>query len=463
MSELPAGIEPADAPVPRDSASALVLRRGSRGGGEVLMGVRSRRSRFMPGHLAFPGGVVDAGDGEGDGRFLRGAVRELAEETGVSIEPRRWLEAGERTTPAMFPVRFRTVFFVTELPRETVAPQPPGEEIESLRFVAPAQALREWTRGDCAIPPPVLPLLRALAGAEGLPLPELAGRLAETNEREQRAPRIEFTPGFWMLPLRTPTLPPATHTNVWMPGGARFALIDPGSSEADELARLEEVIERRGAEGGRPGVVLLTHHHIDHVGGAAQLARRLQVPLRAHPDVLTTLGDALAGVECLPLFDGDEIDLEGVVLRAVHTPGHAPGHLAFHLPDERLLVAGDLLSGLSTILIDPAHGDMGQYIDSLRRVQALDCRTLLPGHGPPLPGRALDKLIRHRLDREARIARQVRDGSAALARIARAAYEELPEMPQGLIELQTLAHLVYLERQGKVRRLDDAGGEWEAA
>ena len=79
MSELPAGLEPAPEIVPRDSASAIVLRPGPRGR-EVLLGVRSRRSRFMPGHWAFPGGAMDAQDRAGEpGAFSRCAARELAE------------------------------------------------------------------------------------------------------------------------------------------------------------------------------------------------------------------------------------------------------------------------------------------------------------------------------------------------------------------------------------------------
>ena len=74
-------------------------------------------------------------------------------------------------------------------------------------------------------------------------------------------------------------------------------------------------------------------------------------------------------------------------MEAHHTPGHAPGHLAFHLRERRALIAGDMVGGMSTILIDPEQGDMGAYLDSLERLRRLDCRTLLPGHGPPLPAK----------------------------------------------------------------------------
>ena len=81
MSELPAGLEPAAEVVPRSSASAIVLRPGP-DGREVLLGVRSRKSRFMPGQWVFPGGGLEPQD---DGDFARCAARELAEETGLVV------------------------------------------------------------------------------------------------------------------------------------------------------------------------------------------------------------------------------------------------------------------------------------------------------------------------------------------------------------------------------------------
>jgi glyoxylase-like metal-dependent hydrolase (beta-lactamase superfamily II)/8-oxo-dGTP pyrophosphatase MutT (NUDIX family) len=459
MSELPAGVAPARPPEPRDSASAVLLR-GKPGEWEVLLGTRSRRASFMPGHLAFPGGVVDPEDGDGAGRFARCASRELAEETGLEVGVEDWTEAGERVTPPLFPLRFRTRFFVAGYPDGAPPPGPATEEIEELAFRPATVALAEWTSGRIRIPPPVLPLLRTLVEAAELEVPQIAERLGRANAVEQRAPRIEFLPDVWMLPVRTATLPPATHTNVWMPGGRRFVVVDPGSRETDEQQRLVEVIERRRMLGHEPRVLLLTHHHRDHTGRAAELAGRLRLPLLAHPRVLEQLGGAAADLGVEALVDGDEMDLDGMTLRALLTPGHAEGHLAFELPERSALIAGDLLSGISTILIDPEHGDMAAYLASLERARSLGCDLLLPGHGPPLPGRALDELIEHRRDRERRVIEAVEVAGPELAGIARRTYAEEPGLPQPLIELQTLAHLIDLERRGLARREEPQGRRW---
>jgi len=465
MSELPAGIPAATAPVPRESASAIVLRTAVDGGWLVLMGLRSRKSRFMPGHLAFPGGRMDPGDRpEDEGAYRRCVSRELQEETGLEIAPESWSDAGERTTPPLFPVRFRTLFFVARVSEDTpLEVRPADRENEELRWCRPAEVLDDWHAGAVRLPPPVSPILRSLAGA-GDDLEHLARAVDEANSLEQRHGRVEFVPDVWMRPMLTETLPPATHTNVWMPGGQRFVIIDPGSAIEAEQATLFAVVERRRAEQGQlPAAVLLTHHHRDHVAGAAAVARQLGIPIRAHASVLDGLGDTCAGLELQPIADGDVLDLGGLSLQAIFTPGHAPGHLVFHAIERRLLFIGDLVSGLSTILINPDDGDMGAFLQSLERARSLNCQMLFPGHGPPLPGRELERVIAHRRDRESKIAALLSAAPRSLAELAREAYQDVPEMPAALIERQTLAHLLLLETTGRARREQPSSDVWYGA
>jgi glyoxylase-like metal-dependent hydrolase (beta-lactamase superfamily II)/8-oxo-dGTP pyrophosphatase MutT (NUDIX family) len=466
MSELPPGLSRAEPPEPRDSALGIVLRRLADDGWEVLLGKRSRRSRFLPGHLAFPGGGLDPEDEPGrPGALARCASREILEETGIRIEPDRWHDAGERTTPPIFPVRFRTRFLLAEVGDEALVPsEPPSPgEIESLGFARPAEVLADWRGGSIQVPPPVLPVLRVLASGSPRDPDELAAFLLERNAAEHACPRIEFAHEIWLLPVRSPTLSPATHTNVWMPGGERFVIIDPGTDEEGELRRLVEVIRRREGEGPSPAAVVLTHHHVDHVAGAVPLARELELPVWAHEKVIETLDLPASGLVLREIVDEETFDLGGLSLRAVHTPGHAPGHLAFLIPERRMLVAGDLISGLSTILIDPFEGDMGTYLDSLDRAAGLECRTLLPAHGPPLPGKALDRLVEHRRDREARVLAAVGPEPVEIADLAQDAYQDVPETPQALREMQALAHLLHLEERGKVRRGGDGMRRWSLA
>ena len=456
MSELPDHVPPARVPEARPSALGIVIRR-SAGGWELLFGRRAATSRFMPGYLAFPGGRFERGDGsEADPlAWVRCVAREMREESGLDIPVASWRPAGERTTPPFFPVRFRTAFFVAELPSSATLPETPPqpEEIATLEFRNAPEMLEAWARGEVLVPPPVLPILREAALRPPESAEELATRVGALNASEQALPRIEFVPDVWVWPTPTATLPPATHTNVWMPGGARFVVIDPGCGDPEEIERIVRVVRRREAAGSRATEIVLTHHHRDHVDGAAALARALDLPVAAHAATLDRVAGKLHGVETRAIADGERLELGGQTWTALHTPGHAPGHLAFHEPARRWMIAGDLVSGLSTILVGLVDGDMGLFMDSLRRVASLGVRSVLPSHGAPLPGKALAAALIHRETRELRVmAALTADGSHELAGIAAEAYADTPAAPVPLRESQTRAHLEKLEREGRVTR-----------
>ncbi|HEX4823011.1 MAG TPA: MBL fold metallo-hydrolase [Candidatus Polarisedimenticolaceae bacterium] len=447
MSELPDDVDPAPIPEPKDSALGIVLDRG-----RVLLGRRARRSRFMPGNLAFPGGRMEPEDRPGTaGAFERCVSREVLEETGLAIPETAWYPAGERTTPPIFPVRFRTRFFVAVaggIPLPPVAPQP--QEIETLAFEDPKGVLDAWAAGRALVPPPLLPILRLLVTLTDADPSRLAARIAAINAAEDPVPKIEFSPGVWVLPVRSRTLPPASCTNVWIPGGTTSVVIDPGSDDEAEHARLLRLVRRRADEGSPVTSVVLSHHHRDHVAGAARLAQALGVPVLAHAATLARV-PALAGAPTRALVNGEVLDLGGMRLIAHHTPGHAPGHLAFYDEERRLLLAGDLVSGLSSILVGFAEGDMEDYLASLRRVAALAPKAVFPSHGPPIPGAALAAAVAHREERERLVAAALNDTPRALQDIARDAYADTPEAPAFLREMQTRAHLVHLKERGAAR------------
>ena len=186
MSERPDDIPPAVPSTPIDSAVVAAVRRGP-DGWELLLGLRSRRSRFFPSHWACPGGRVEPVDRPDDpGAFVRCGARELLEETGVRVAPGDLHPIGVRTTPPFMKLRYHSPFFLAVVPPGTEPPGLPSpEEIEELRFVPAREAVARWEAGTMLTPPPLPPLFRSLAEAKPALRPaELAACLLADHSAE---------------------------------------------------------------------------------------------------------------------------------------------------------------------------------------------------------------------------------------------------------------------------------------
>jgi glyoxylase-like metal-dependent hydrolase (beta-lactamase superfamily II) len=484
------GAAPAPKPA-RASASVVLWRRQAEGEIEVFWVRRSPALPFMGGWHAFPGGSLERSDAatpmlgaprglenpqgrvpqpDGEPRDLppdavpglaAGALRELCEEVGLNVDdPTRLVFAGRWLTPPLGPLRFDNRFFLLEWPagqpaQPRVDPAPGGELVEG-EWVRPGQALERWRQGGVMAAPPILHTLKVLA--EDGPLRGLA-RLRDAREANWGPMRlIEFRPGVVLLPQATPTLPPAATTNAFLLGRGEAVLVDPGSPFPDEIDHLEAALRAAAERAGRRlRAIWLTHHHPDHVGGVEALRRRFDVPVFAHPETAARLGARGIAVDG-ELADGDEWTLAGdppMRWRAVWTPGHAPGHLVFFEPTERTLVAGDLVSSVSTIVIDPPQGNMEHYLASLERARDLDPRLLLPAHGPAvLDGRAkLEEFIAHRLAREEKVLAAWRAGLREPEAMIDLVYEDTPDAARPLAARQIRAHLERLLERGRLEEI----------
>jgi glyoxylase-like metal-dependent hydrolase (beta-lactamase superfamily II) len=167
------------------------------------------------------------------------------------------------------------------------------------------------------------------------------------------------------------------------------------------------------------------------------------------------------------LRDGDAIAGDGATLVAVHTPGHASDHLCFYLPEEGALFSGDLILSGSTTVIPDDDGDLGQYLDSLRRVQALAPRRIYPAHGPVIDNAAeiIREYIDHRLLRERQILDVLGGGAATIPDIVAIIYAEVPTALHVMAGKSVHSHLRKLEREARVTEevIAGAASRWALA
>lgn len=285
------------------------------------------------------------------------------------------------------------------------------------------------------------------------------GALSETGHSarvKSVAPTID------VLAVRTPTLPPATHTNTFLVGTGEAVLIEPATPYRDEQDVMVEWVESARARGVELIAILATHHHPDHVGGATALCDRLRLPLWGH----AMTAQRLSGVVKLDrlIEDGERIELEGptkTALTAIHTPGHAPGHLCFTDEASGIMIAGDMVASVGTIIVEPTDGDMILYLESLRRMASLKPHGLLPAHGDIIgdPQAILSFYIAHRLMREGKVMAAI-EAHGAAARptdLVAHAYADTPEALWPLALRSIAAHLIKLEREGRVT---SDGDQW---
>jgi glyoxylase-like metal-dependent hydrolase (beta-lactamase superfamily II) len=237
-------------------------------------------------------------------------------------------------------------------------------------------------------------------------------------------------------------------TNTWIvaePDSPLAVVIDPGPLDERHLARVVAAAEEAGK---RVALTLLTHGHPDHAEGAARFAELTRTPVRALDPALRLGDEGLAA--------GDSVTTGGLELRVVATPGHTADSLSFHLPADGAVLTGDTVLGRGTTVVAHPDGRLGDYLDSLRRLQALTVDggvdTVLPGHGPVLADArgAVEYYLAHRAGRLAQVETAVEAGHRTPAAVVAQVYADVDRALWPAAELSVRAQLDYLREHGLI-------------
>jgi glyoxylase-like metal-dependent hydrolase (beta-lactamase superfamily II) len=315
-------------------------------------------------------------------------------------------------------------------------------------------------------------------------------------------------PGVWRLRLPLPW-PGVPHGNAWaVAAGDGIVLFDTGMHEPGSMANLERAMDMVGLKVEHVRLLVCTHAHSDHCGQAATIVQRAGCELWMHPDhahmtaALDDPGAALmrrlevarsAGVPEEPLRQwaqarrGQSLGVAGIVApdrdlvdgvvvqtdlgpwEVVETPGHAPSHVCLWQRERRLLISGDHLLGRVSLFFDYGYSPdpAGEFLTSLDRVEALDARLCLPGHGRTfgdVPGHiaANRKLVGERL---ASLEDALRgDGPlTAYDAIPRVYGEELTSLTSYWWLNETLCYLRHLQVTGRAEGDGASPERWRAA
>jgi glyoxylase-like metal-dependent hydrolase (beta-lactamase superfamily II) len=316
-------------------------------------------------------------------------------------------------------------------------------------------------------------------------------------------------PGVWRLRLPLPW-PGVPHCNAWaVAAGDGVVLFDCGMHEPGSFAHLERALDMVGLSVEDIRLLVCTHAHQDHYGQAATivdatgcelwmhpnhrhltaaledpdaaLERRVEIarsagvpeePLRRWASARRERSSGVAGIvePARDLVDGVVVETDLGAFRAVETPGHAPSHVCLWQPDRRLLISGDHLLGRVSIYFDfgSSPDPAGEFLASLDRVEALDARLAMSGHGRTFTD-VQGHIVANREEVRAGLSTieiALRDGAPLTAydAVRRVHGEAATAMDATWRMSVTLAYLRHLEVTGRAQRdRGDGPDRWRAA
>lgn len=460
---------------------SIILQRSD---SKVLICQRSHESSFFPGFWVFPGGKVDTelpDNWEGtELEVIETLYQEMYEEVGIlpglnyTIEPsdrnKEWflidyddklrrefkqsiVYIGHKRTPPFRKRVFDAAYY--HLKGEMVDAMDPlvdGNELIDQEWILPQDAIKQWEDGTKLIPPPILHLLRTLAeDPDNLEIITLI----ETDLPFGLQTRIEFAPGWQVVPIDSITVKPFQNTNlIIFDRGEDILIVDPGASDEGK----DHFMEIYNSLPNIPSI-LITHHHQDHYNALKYLINETKpLTVYAHPKTIVEITQNINSDNFnFVAIEGGHLEINGVALKIIYTPGHTDSHLSLFDEKYGVLIAGDHVVGFGSAVLDELTGDMTQYLNTCKNLLDLDLKVIIPSHGPPSfkPKELLQQYIDHRMERENSILDTIQKGASNLDEIVSSVYHDVPAEMWDYAKINIKHHLKKLLIEDKISDINN--------
>jgi glyoxylase-like metal-dependent hydrolase (beta-lactamase superfamily II) len=210
-------------------------------------------------------------------------------------------------------------------------------------------------------------------------------------------------------------------TNTYIIGDQELIIIDPGPKSEFHFSNIRNYINNRPVK-----MILITHHHLDHIGLLADLCNLTNANIYLDKIQQKKLLEVYPDIKKHTKILDKSILFANVTIEPIYSPGHASDHFCFRIPGE-VIFTGDHIMGWSTTMIRKPDGDMGQYIQSLNKISKYTKEMFLPGHGNKIVDgyKRCEELIEHRNKRSNQILKSLEEKDLDAHEITKIIYKKI--------------------------------------
>ena len=269
---------------------------------------------------------------------------------------------------------------------------------------------------------------------------------------------VDLSPNIRRVIANNPSAFTYMGTGTYILGRDQVAVIDPGPLDENHIQAILDATSDEEIQ-----AVLITHTHMDHSPGIELLKQSVDVESYGYgphgagkntdDEVVVEEGGDMNFTPDNEVRQGDVLEIGGMAIECVYTPGHTSNHMCYRLQQDQTLFTGDHVMGWSTSVISPPDGDMADYMASLNLLLGADDSVYWPTHGPSItdPKRHVKAFIAHREERESQILAQLKQGRLKIEDMVPDMYRDVDQRLHPAAARSVFAAMVYLVQRGVVK------------